>query len=79
MENLLRAAWLAQAPGVAAAGAHGQVRRLTVERLTVTPSAGEGTVLLVGTPDGRDWTGYHPVELFEPCPVVLRVTGLRHH
>ncbi|MFJ4666803.1 KR domain-containing protein [Kitasatospora purpeofusca] len=82
LENLLRAAWLAQAPragAVGSAGAAGQVRRLTVERLSVAPSAGEGTVLLVGTPDGRDWTGYHPLELFEPCPVVLRVTGLRHH
>ncbi|WP_380285859.1 KR domain-containing protein [Kitasatospora purpeofusca] len=75
LENLLRAGWLVQ--GGTAAGA-ADARRLTVERLCAEPPAAGGAALLVGSPDGRDWTGRALAEGLGARPPVLRVRGLRY-
>ncbi|MEV6972025.1 KR domain-containing protein [Kitasatospora sp. NPDC093806] len=76
LENVLRAAWLCQVrdePGLADAA-----RRLTVERLRAEPPARTGgTGLLVGAPDGRDWTGHRPAGGDRVGRSLLQLTGLR--
>ncbi|WP_327678443.1 KR domain-containing protein [Kitasatospora sp. NBC_00458] len=74
LENVVRAAWLHRA----GRGAAGDASRLTVERLCADPPA-PAAALLVGSPDGLDWSGHHPAGTGAGAAgrPPLRVTGLR--
>lgn len=72
VENVLRAAWAAQARGAPHA------TRLTVDRLAFAPDGPAHPLTLLGTPGAHNWTGHRPESPTAAGPA-LRVSGLRLH